>query len=110
MHVVCTRSVTCEHSGDVQFYLKARRTCSVVDLDRTAKTYGITAENVHRLIRRVPGVQLSVYHILDTDLPPAHALAIGMHAVPATALHAGQRTGATGLYHTDVQTVSVEGA
>lgn len=56
--------------GDLQFHVKVRRTCSVLDLDRTAKVYGITAENIHSLIRRVPGVQLSVHHILDTHLEP----------------------------------------
>jgi hypothetical protein len=54
--------------GEIRFCTKVRRTASVIDLDQTAKTYGVPEDVIHLLIRKLPGVEMSVFHILEHDL------------------------------------------
>ena len=53
---------------DLRFHTKLRRTTSVVDLDETAKMYNIPKDGMRLLLQRLPGMEVSVFHILDKDL------------------------------------------
>ena len=53
---------------DLRFHTKLRRTASVVDLDETAKIYHIPKDGMRLLLQRLPGIEVSVFHILDKHL------------------------------------------
>ena len=64
---------TCESSAaevPFNFQIKVKRTTSMVDLDHTARVLGITTNNIHLLIHKLPGVEMSVFHLLESELKP----------------------------------------